>query len=159
MSPLHESFDAIEGPSCKSLVRFSSAHSRWSQTGNPPFQAFDFLDWADLLDWISVVHFPRTATDRYTLSNAQFTYDGTGREDLFQSRDTDINALDSFFIERWASIYLECVSQRSSIFARSRVRGIDMDFIQFEIGLFPFFDPDDQISDIVSLVERIEGSD
>lgn len=155
MQNLHDSWNAIGVPACVSIKSFAQEYRAWSRGGLPGYDCFDFLECTELADWLAVVYFPPSDHQRYSVENVQIRYEGVQREMLFQSGgDTGkFKNYDQYYLDRWRSIHKECVRVEGPVFAESKVEGIDRDFIEFEIGLFPFKADDNAISHIVSLIE------
>ena len=160
MIRLHESFERLKTPGHIGLQRFLEQYAVWSQEGiPPPYSRFDFLDWPDLVSWITVVHFPSCAENRYAAQNARVLFDGSARVEMFAGDMTGQSGadLEDLFLDRWVSIYSLCVREAAPVFARSQVYGVDKEFAKFEIGLFPFSegDGDGSVSHVLSPALRI----
>lgn len=157
MSSLHESFHLLEAPLDSRLQEFQDAYSVWAEDGIPTYGGFDFLDWPELVSWMTVVHYPTGAKNRYSLKNARMIFDGVRRVNLFEAdmSERTMDSLDTKFQDRWSSLYGLGLRHRQPVFARSHVFGIGKDHIEFEIGLYPFADEDGMISHILSLVQRV----
>lgn len=157
MSILHESFELLEAPLDSRLSEFSQAYAEWARDGIPPYEGFDFLEWPELVSWMTVVHYPVCAGNRYSLENARVTFDGVRRVSLFEADMTDqpIGQLEEQFQDRWSSLYGLGLRHKEPVFARSHVFGIGKDHIKFEIGLYPFADEGGDISHALSVVQRV----
>lgn len=149
---LHKSFERLQTPGHVGLQKFLKQYILWAQGGMPAYNRFDFLDWPDLVSWITVVHFPAKAQGRYLPENSRILFDGAARVDMFSGDMTRQSAadLEARFLDRWLPIYTLCRRIEAPVFARSEVYGMDKDYVRFEIGLFPFVDEQGSLSHIIS---------
>lgn len=154
---LHKSFERLKAPGPVGLQKFLKHYSAWAQGGMPRYSRFDFLDWPDLVSWITVVYFPVQAEGRYLPENSVILFDGGARVDMFSGDMTRQSAadLEARFLDRWLPIYTLCMREEAPVFARSEVYGIDKEHIKFEVGLFPFVDEEGSLSHIISPALRI----
>lgn len=157
MIDVHESFELLDEPLDDRLQEFSQAYRIWSQDSLPIYDQFDFLEWPELVSWMTVVHYPFADRHRYSLKNARVTFDGARRVSMFEADMTDQSPdeLDDQFQDRWSSIYGLCLRHKAPECARSNVFGIGKDHVRFEIMLFPFAEKGGAISHILSVVQRV----
>ena len=157
MSTLHDSFELLEAPLDSRLLEFTQAYAEWAQGGIPAYGEFDFLEWPELVSWMTVVHYPVCAGSRYSLENTRVIFDGVRRVSMFEADMTDqsISQLEEKFQDRWSSLYGLGFRRKEPVIARSHVFGIGKDHIKFEIGVYPFADEDGEISHALSVVQRV----
>lgn len=157
MSELHESFELLEKPLDLRILEFLQAYCQCKEDGLPIYDRFDFLEWPELVSWMTVVNFPVNVGYRYKQDNAQIKFDGARRVRMFEADLTGQSAdiLEHKFLDRWSSLYGLCLRHKRPEFARSYVYGIGKEHVKFEIGLFPFAEKDDIISHILSVVQQI----
>lgn len=157
MNDLHESFEPLKAPGHTGLKVLLERYTEWAQEGMPAYGRFDFLEWPDLVSWITVVHFPAGAEGRYSPENARVVFEGSARVEMFGGDMTRQSAatLEAKFLNRWRPLYDLCMRERAPVFARSEVYGIVKEHIKFEVGLFPYVDKENSLSHIVSLAQRL----
>lgn len=157
MNELHESFEPLDEPLDPKIHALFQVYCEWVRDGVPIYDGFDFLEWPDLVSWMTVIHYPDCVGRRYRPENARMIFDGVRRVRLFEADLTGqtVNGLDENFLERWSSLYGLSLRRKEPIFARSHVFGIGKDYKRFEIGLFPFAEKSGAISHILSVVQRV----
>ena len=155
----HFSFEKLERPLASSIIDLNSKYELWREKGLPVYDRFSLLEFSRYIQWVTVVDLQPDVNGNYDPFKVKVIFEGNKIGDTFGGDVSGQTAasLETKFYERWASIYGSCLMSKRPRFARSYVYGMDREHVKFEIGLFPFSDDGEFVTQILSIVHRLKS--
>lgn len=152
---MHDSITLEETPSTQRVRDFLS----WYDDGLRSRQGFDFLDHPEATPWLTVTKYAVTESGRYDIDKTVSIFAGSRIAEQLEIAETRLeqDEVDENSMARWGPVQRQAIRTKLPVIVHTYAYGIDKDFMNFEVGVFPFSNSKGNVDEIVMVAQFFDS--